>query len=275
MRDINMVVGAGLCLLWLLVALLSVVYMPYDPLAMALDGRLRPPSVDHWMGTDQYGRDLLSRILAASGVSLMVSALTVLAAFTAGVLIGAIAGYLGGSFDRLVMVVAESFMAFPSLLLVLLFLSISGPSIAAVILALSIAFTPMVIRVTRSSVFSLREQQFIEAARLSGSSKSAVLWRHLLPNCVSPLSILATSMFANVLLVESALSFLGLGVPAPQATWGALLADSRQYLAVAPWLSLYPGVVITLAVVGVNLLGDGLRDLVDPRLRQLVEGQNA
>ncbi|MEM6486602.1 MAG: ABC transporter permease, partial [Pseudomonadota bacterium] len=241
---------------------------PFDPVLMSLDERLQGPDREHWMGTDQYGRDVFSRVLSASAVSLLVSAATVFFALLLGAPVGALSAYLGGRFDQGTMMLTEALVAFPALLLVLLFLSITGPSMSAVIAALAVASLPTVIRVTRASVLSLREQQFVEAAWIAGSGRFFVLTRHLLPNCISPLSILVTSMFATVLLIESALSFLGLGVPAPQATWGALLADSRQYLAAAPWLSFYPGLVITLAVVGVNLLGDVLRDAADPKFVQ-------
>ncbi|MEM0955774.1 MAG: ABC transporter permease [Pseudomonadota bacterium] len=270
-RSFGGIVGASLCGLWLFAATWSLIHTPYDPVAMALDARLEPPSERHWMGTDQYGRDLFSRVLDASAVSLLVSFVSVFAAMLLGAPMGAFAAYRGGKFDKLVLIGTEAVMAFPALLLVLLLLSVTGPSNIAVIIALSLASVPTVIRVSRAAVLSLKEQQFVEAAWVAGASRSFTLMRLLLPNCISPLSVLATSLFAAIILIESALSFLGLGVPPPQATWGALLADSRQYLAVAPWLSLYPGAVITLAVVGINLFGDALRDALDPRLASMAK----
>lgn len=269
---LNLYVGVTLVGLWGLMALIGAFITPYDPLVMQFDARLSAPAIDHWMGTDQYGRDLFSRVLSASAVSLLVSAITVSIAMVLGGLIGGVAGYTGGNTDRIIVVLLDAVMAFPPLLLVLIFLSIAGPSTIAVVLALGIAFTPTAARVMRSTVLSIRETEYVEASRVLGGGDLWTLWRHVLPNCVSPLTVLATSMFATVLLLESALSFLGLGVPPPAATWGSLLADSRQFLAQAPWLSIFPGIVISLALLGVNMLGDALRDHLDPHQHEMRKG---
>ncbi len=264
----NLYLGASLVGVWVLVALIGLAVTPYDPLDMNFDTRLSPPTFHYWMGTDQYGRDLFSRVLSASSISLIISLVTVLIAMSVGCVIGAIAGYLGGIVDRVVVVCLDAIMAFPPLLLVLIFLSVAGPSASAIIWALGAAFVPTAARVMRSTVLSIRETEYIEACCVVGSHDTWILWRHVLPNCVSPLTVLATSMFATVLLLESALSFLGLGVPPPRATWGALLADSRPFLGQAPWLSIFPGIAISLALLGVNMLGDALRDYLDPQQRQ-------
>jgi len=188
-------------------------------------------------------------------------------ALALGTFIGTLAGYAGGYVDRAIVVVLDAVMAFPPLLLVLVLISVLGPSAGGVVVALGIAFTPTVARVVRGTLFSLKEKEFVEASVVLGRGHSWIVWRHLLPNCVSPLTVLATSMLATALLLESALSFLGLGVPPPAATWGGLLADGRMFLSQAPWMSIFPGLVISLALLGVNLLGDAVRDLLDPRLR--------
>lgn len=265
---LNLLLGGALVGAWLVMALVGTFLTPYDPLKMHFDALLSGPGADYLLGTDQYGRDLFSRLLAAASVSFFVSAITVCFALVAGMLLGAVAGYVGGAVDRSIMMVIEAIMAFPPLLLVLIFLSIAGPSTISVVLALGIAFTPTAVRVTRAAVLSVRESEYVEASRVLGGGDAWTLWRHIAPNCVSPLTVMATSMFATVLLLESALSFLGLGVPPPQATWGGLLADSRQFLGQAPWLSIFPGLMITLALLGINLLGDALRDEFDPKQRE-------
>lgn len=240
---------------------------PTDTEAMDFDARLEAPSMQHWFGTDQFGRDILIRMLAASPISIGVSVATVMLAVVLGTVIGMIAGYAGGVVDRIIIVVLDAVMAFPALLLVLVLISVLGPSAAGVVIALGIAFTPMAARVVRATVLTLKQREFVEAAVVLGRGRTWIVFRHLLPNCVSPMTILATSMLATALLLESALSFLGLGVPPPAATWGGLLADGRTFLSQAPWMSIFPGLIISIALLGVNLLGDALRDVLDPRLR--------
>ncbi|MBT0585172.1 ABC transporter permease [Alteromonas oceanisediminis] len=266
MKKLNLAIGSVLCSIWLLMTLISLIYTPYDPLFMHLDSRLSAPNPEFLLGTDQYGRDLLSRLLAASSVSFIVCASTTLIAIIIGGAIGAMAGYKSGIFDRLVVMVLDAVMAFPPLLLVLLFLSVAGPSLPSIIIALAIAYIPTAARVMRSAVLSIREKEYVEACLVLGQPTFTILGKHILPNTLSPMIVLATSMFATVLLIESALSFLGLGVAPPAATWGGLLADSRQYLGVAPWLSIVPGVVISLTLLGISMLGDALRDVLDPKV---------
>lgn len=265
----NRTVGGVLFGLLCLAALLSTFYTPYPPLETNFDARLAPPSVDHWLGTDQYGRDLFSRILEGAGVSLVTSLGAVLAALVCGVSIGAVAGYWGGWFDRLMTLVIDALMAFPALLLSLALMTVMGPSQLGIIIAIGAAYTPSVARVVRGAVLSLKEREFVAASRLVGDSSIHTLLRHVLLNCISPLTAVATSLLAGALLLESALSFLGLGVPPPAATWGGLLADGRQFMGSANWLTFYPGLAISLAVLGINLLGDALRDRFDPRMNNL------
>lgn len=265
----NRLIGAVLFGLVCLTAAISLFYTPYPPLDTDFSSRLLPPSGAHWLGTDQYGRDLFSRIIAGAGVSLLTSLGAVAAALAGGIGIGAVAGYWGGALDRALTLVIDAMMAFPALLLALALMSVIGPSQLGIIIAIGAAYTPSVARVVRGTVLSLREREFVAASRLLGDSHLYTLFRHVLPNCISPLTSVATSLLAGALLLESALSFLGLGVPPPAATWGGLLADGRQFMGHANWLTFYPGVAISIAVLGINFLGDALRDRFDPRMNNL------
>ena len=264
----NALIGGGLLLLLVAIALLGLVWTPYDPLRLDLLARLKPPSAAHWLGTDEFGRDVLSRLMIGARTSLWISLLSVSVAVVAGTLIGLLAGYMRGWTDRLLMMVNDALLAFPGLLMALGIMAIIGASQYGIVLALGIAYTPSVVRVVRGSVLSLRELEFIEASRVIGNSQLYTLFRHIAPNCLAPLCVLATSMFGWALLSESALSFLGLGVPPPAATWGNMLAASRPYIASASWLGLFPGLFICLALLAINLFGDALRDRLDPRMRK-------
>lgn len=246
-------------------ALTSAFWTPRNPLGVALRQRLKPPSADFWLGTDEVGRDVLSRIMAGAGTSVMVAALTVLVAVLLGSAIGLLSGFLRGWVDRVLMAVNDTLLAFPGILLALGLMAVIGASQWGIVLALGLAYTPTVARIVRGSVLSLREREFVEASRAIGNSESYTMWRHVLPNTVSPVIVLATSMFGWAILSESALSFLGLGVPPPAPTWGNMLAAARPYLESALWLSLAPGLCIMLTLLGANLLGDALRDRLDPR----------
>ena len=264
----NVLIGGGLLLLLVAIALLGLVWTPYDPLRLDLLARLKPPSAAHWLGTDEFGRDVLSRLMIGARTSLWISLLSVSVAVVAGTLIGLLAGYMRGWTDRLLMMINDALLAFPGILMALGIMAIIGASQYGIMLALGIAYTPSVVRVVRGSVLSLRELEFIEASRVIGNSQLYTLFRHIAPNCLAPLCVLATSMFGWALLSESALSFLGLGVPPPAATWGNMLAASRPYIASASWLGLFPGLFICLALLAINLFGDALRDRLDPRMRK-------
>lgn len=268
-RRPNALIGLSLLSLVLFISLVALVYTPFDPLGLNFHDRLEDSSLAHPLGTDQFGRDVLSRIMQAGGISISVSFLTVVFALTVGTLTGSLAGYVGGWVDRCVMAFMDAFIAFPGLLLALAIMAIVGPTKSGVVLALGLAYTPNVVRVVRGTVLSIREKEYIEASRALGNSELFTVLRHVIPNCISPLTVLGTSMFGGALLSESALSFLGLGVPPPAPTWGGMLADGRQYIATAPWLVLYPGLAISLTLLGVNLFGDALRDKLDPRMNQL------
>ena len=227
---LNKIVGLSLIGLLLVVALVALVWTPYNPVGINLRARLQPPSAAHWLGTDEFGRDVLSRIMAGASVSVLISFLTVGIALSAGATIGVLTGYMRGWTDRIVMAVNDSLLAFPGILLALGVLVVLGPGQDAIVAALSIAYTPAVARVVRGTVMSVRERDFVAASRLAGNGEIYTMLRHVLPNCLTPTIVLATSMLGWVLLAESALSFLGLGVPPPAPTWGNMLAGSRPYI---------------------------------------------
>lgn len=256
---------------WVLLAAAATVTLAlapnYDPLAVDLSAQLRPPSLHHWFGTDQYGRDLFSRVLAAGPLSFAVCGSATLVALFVGGLLGAIAGYRGGWIDTLISAIVDSLTALPALLLALLIMVVLGPSASGVAVAVGLASAPSVARVLRGSVFSIREKEFVSAARLLGANEATVFLRHVAPNCTTPIVVIAATLAAQALLIESALSFLGLGAPPPAATWGGLLADSRQFIVTAPWLGLFPGVTLSICVLAINFIGDGLRERFDPGLQ--------
>jgi len=248
-------------------AIVGLFWTPFDPLAIAYVGRLAAPSAAHWLGTDEFGRDVLSRLMAAAATSARISLFTVTAAVLLGTLVGVLAGYLRGWTDRVLMAFNDALLAFPGILLALGFLAVAGANEYGIVVALGIAYAPSVARVVRGSVLSLREMDYVAASRVMGNSEFFTVARHILPNCIAPLVVLATSMFGWALLAESALSFLGLGVPPPAPTWGNMLAASRPFIAKAAWLAVFPGLCISLALLGINLLGDAVRDRFDPRMR--------
>jgi peptide/nickel transport system permease protein len=260
-------IGVGLIVLLVLTVLLGLLWTPYDPIAIDLAHPLQSPSLGHWLGTDQFGRDVLSRAMIGARISAGVALETVVAAVVCGTALGLLTGYQRGWTDRLIMISCDAALAFPPILLALALVAIMGPSRHSVMLALSIAYVPVVTRVVRGSVLSIREGEFIQASVLCGDSTLYTLWRHVLPNAMAPIVVLATSLFGWVVLYESALSFLGVGVPPPAPTWGNMLADSRPYMETASWLSVVPGLCIVATLLGINLLGDALRDWLDPRER--------
>lgn len=260
--------GLAVMLVLLLAAVLAPWLAPQDPSAQRLPERLLPPSTRHWMGTDELGRDVLSRTLYGARVSLLVGASVVLGAGIVGLAIGSCAGYFGGAFDRLVNVVLiNSFLSFPGILLAIAFAAFLGPGLDKVILALTITGWAGYARLARAQVLKVREMEFILAARSLGASHTRILLRHLLPNTLQPVLVQATIGMAGAILSESTLSFLGLGVLAPAPSWGAMLNDARNHLFDAPHLVVFPALAIMAAVLGFNLMGDALRDWLDPRTR--------
>jgi peptide/nickel transport system permease protein len=265
---LNVLLGGTLVGSVCLAAAVGAVWTPYNPLGVNLRQKLRPPSEVYWLGTDEFGRDVLSRLLDGAATSMLVALVTVACAVVVGTLVGLVAGYTRGWTDRILMALNDALLAFPGILLALGIMVIVGANKWGIVLALGLAYAPSVVRVVRGTVLSVREREFVEASRMIGNSEIVSMLRHVLPNCIAPIAVLATSMFGWVLLAESALSFLGLGVPPPAPTWGNMLAASRPYMESATWLSITPGLCIALTLLGVNLLGDGLRDHLDPRMER-------
>jgi peptide/nickel transport system permease protein len=265
----NALIGGPIIGVVAIAALIGAVWTPYDPLAIDFMARFAPPGGAHWLGTDEFGRDVLSRLMAGASTSAWISLLTVILAIGAGTALGVFTGFVRGWVDRVLMAFNDALLAFPGILLALGLLAVFGANKYGIIFALGIAYTPSVARVVRGTVLSLREREFVEASRVMGNSEIYTMWRHILPNCIAPLTVLATSLFGWVLLAESALSFLGLGVPPPAPTWGNMLAASRAFIAQAAWLGIFPGLCISLTLLGINLLGDAVRDKLDPRMRGL------
>jgi len=237
-----------------------------DPLRIDVARRLTAPGQAHWFGTDDVGRDVWSRVVYGARLSLLVGAAVVALSFVMGLGCGLVAGYYR-RLDNLVMRVMDGLMAFPAIILAIALMASLGPSVLNVIVAIGIVYAPRVARIVRGSVLVIRETAYVEAARALGASDVVVIARHVLPNCLSPVIVQASFVFAAAVLTEAALSFLGVGVPPYVPSWGNILAEGRLYLQQAPWLVLYPGAAIMLTIFGLNLLGDGLRDLLDPRLR--------
>lgn len=260
--------GAGIVLVFVLLAVLAPVLVPYNPIQGNLNDRLQSFSGTHWLGTDELGRDLLSRILYGARVSLQIQIVAVVLALIVGVLLGSLSGYLGGYVDSIIMRCMDILLAFPGIFLALGIIAALGPGLVNLMFAAGISSIPQFARIVRASILSLKEREFVEAALALGSGSNRVMFRHLLPNCLAPIIVQSTLRMATVLLTASGLSFLGLGVQPPTPEWGAMLSNARSYLIVAPHVATIPGLAIMVVVVGFNLFGDGLRDTLDPRLRQ-------
>jgi peptide/nickel transport system permease protein len=265
LRHPGFAVGLALTATIVGTAVCALVYTPRDPLQMELTARLEGPSASHPMGTDQYGRDLLSRVMRGAIASLAVGAVAVAIGMSAGVVLGAAGGWIGGWLDEAAMRVTDAVYGFPAVLSALLVTSVFGPGVLISMVAVGIAYVPVFARLTRASVLSLRAQEFVTAARALGARDALILWRHVLPNTVSPLIVQATISFPLAILAEAALSYLGLGPQPPHPSWGLMLREAQNFLQLSPWFAVFPGAAIALAVLGFNLLGDGLRDLLDPR----------
>jgi peptide/nickel transport system permease protein len=266
MRHRLFAAGAATCGFVVVASLLAGVVAQADPNQMSVLRRLKPPSETALFGTDAYGRDLFARVLHGGQVSLLVGLSVAAATGILGTLVGALAGYLR-LLDGPLMRVMDALMAFPSVLLAIAITAAMGPSLGNVIVALAIAYTPRTARVARAAVLVAMEQDYIQAARAYGCDGLRLLWSHVLPNCLAPLIVQVTFVFGYAVLAEAVLSFLGMGTPPPTPSWGGIVAEGRTLLRVAPWICLFPGLAIALFVLGLNLLGDGLRDVLDPRMR--------
>ena len=261
-------IGLVIMVAFVLTALSATVICRYDPLAIDAAHALARPDWRHWMGTDSFGRDVWSRIVHGARISLAVGIGSTALGASLGVVVGLISGYLSGWVDLVFQRVTDILQALPLLVLALVMTSALGPSLPNVIIAIAIPLIPTVSRVIRANTLALRELPFVEAAKSIGMSETRIVLRHVLPNTLAPLIVLATAQLGSTILTEASLSFLGLGIPEPYPSWGRMLSESAaEYVRVAPWLVIFPGIAISLAVFGTNLFGDALRDILDPRQR--------
>lgn len=260
--------GAFLTLVAVIGAVFAPLISPYDPIAISAVDRLQGPSAAHLLGTDQYGRDNLSRILYGGRTSLFVAGASILFATVVGGTLGLMAGYLRGAFDVLLMRVTDVLLSFPAILLAIALIAFYGNSILNLVLAIGIVYTGPFVRVARAAVFTVREELYVEAARALGARGGRIVLLGILPNILAPLIVEITLRLAYAVLTEASLSFLGLGPPPPTPSWGQMIAEGQRFLALSPWSAVTPGLVIMLTVLGFNLLGDGIRDLTDPRLTE-------
>jgi peptide/nickel transport system permease protein len=259
-------IGASLVLFVALIAIFANVLAPYDPLRSNFRARFVAPNAEHWFGTDHFGRDLLSRVMYGGRVSLTIGFFVVVATGLAGTTIGAIAGFFR-RLDNPLMRLMDALMAFPAILLAIVISAVLGASIANVVIALSIATSPHTARIVRGSVLVVREMDYVEAARALGASDLRLLFGHVLINSLAPLIVRLTYVFAIAILAEAVLSYIGVGPPPPTPTFGNIIAGERDFLETAPWTMIFPGLAIVISVLGLNLLGDGLRDVLDPRMK--------
>ena len=262
--------GLVILVIIVLLALFADQIANYDQVVIKqnLRMRLKPPSSAHWLGTDEFGRDIFARLVHGARVSLKVGILAVGIAIVIGGFLGAIAGYYGGKLDNIIMRVMDIFLAVPSILLAIAIVSALGPNLLNLMIAVSISSIPRYARIVRASVLSIRDQEFIEAARAIGASDARIIFRHIIPNSLAPVIVQGTLGVANAILSTAGLSFIGLGIQPPAPEWGSMLSGGRQYLRYAWWVTTFPGVSIMITILSLNLLGDGLRDALDPRLKQ-------
>lgn len=259
------VCGLVVVLALIFVAAAAPLIMPYDPLMTDLGGRLKPPSSEHWFGTDHLGRDIFSRVIDGSRVTLMIIILVAILIGPIGMTIGVVAGYFGGTADRVLMAITDIVMAFPRLILALAFVAVLGPGLKNAVIAIAITGWPPYARLARAETLSLRKREFVVAAVLQGASTFRILFRYIAPFCIPSVIVRLTLDMAGIILIAAGLGFLGLGAQPPAAEWGAMVASGRDYLIDQWWVATLPGIAIFVVSLGFNLLGDGLRDLFDPR----------
>lgn len=264
-RNPMAVAGLAIIVLLLLIAAFAPIIAPFDPLAQALDKRLLPPSATNWFGTDALGRDIFSRIVYGTRITLVIVLLVVVTVGPFGLLIGAISGYYGGWVDRLLMRITDVFLAFPRLVLALAFVAALGPGIVNAIIAIAITTWPPYARVARAETMVIRNQDYIAAMRLQGASQARIIWKHVVPMCMSSLIVRTTFDMAGIILTAAGLGFLGLGAQPPMPEWGAMISAGREQIFDQWWVATFPGVAICVVALGFNLLGDGLRDVMDAR----------
>lgn len=260
--------GLGIVLFLVLIALFAPVVTPHDPYGVDLDEQLRSPSATYWLGTDKFGRDLLTRIIYGTRISLLIGLVPTFISMVLGAALGIISGYYGGKVDFMVMRLADVMIAFPSLLLAMVVMYTLGASLFNIFIALSLVSWAGTARVVRSQTLSLKHKEFVEAARAIGVKKSVIMLKHIFPNCLPALIVLFTLQIPEAIMFESSLSFLGVGAQPPTPSWGLLVSRGKEYLFSAPWVAIMPGVAILMTVLAFNFMGDGLRDALDPYLQE-------
>jgi peptide/nickel transport system permease protein len=267
LRDRAAVAGLVIIVVLAAVAIFGPALTPYDPIDQSFRIKLRPPSAEHLLGTDEFGRDIFSRIIVGTRVALAVGTVPVLIALLVGVTLGLVAGYYGKAIDQVLMRVIDVMLAFPWLLLAIGIMAVLGPGIRNVMIAVAIVYIPAFARIVRGSVLSIKEKEYVEAARAMGQPDRRILFQHVLANAWAPIIVLATLSIGQAIIYAAGLSFIGLGTQPPDPDWGNMLSSGREYLRDAPWLGFFPGLAILITVLAFNLFGDGLRDALDPRLR--------
>ncbi|OBZ08885.1 peptide ABC transporter permease [Bacillus sp. FJAT-27264] len=267
-KNKSAMLGLGIILFFVMIALLAPWIAPYDYKAQELVNRLKPPSAQHWLGTDDLGRDLFSRVIYGARISLWVGFFSVIGSMIAGTILGVLAGFYGKWIDMLISRMFDILLAFPSILLAIAIVAILGPSLQNALYAIAIVNIPTYGRLVRAKVLSLRTEEYITAARAIGMKDSRILITHILPNSLTPIIVQGTLGIAHAIIEAAALGFLGLGAQPPDPEWGKILSDSRQFIQKAPWTVIFPGLSIMLTVLGFNLIGDGLRDVLDPRMKK-------
>jgi peptide/nickel transport system permease protein len=268
LREPLNVLAIAILALFAACAILAPLIAPYDPLAQTLGSRLQPPSPEHWLGTDQLGRDMLSRLLYGARISLVIGVVVVALAGLFGTFVGLVAGYAGGLTDEGLMRLTEVFLAFPPLILAMAIAGALGPSLTNAIIAIAAVTWAVYARLARGQILALRRREYVEAARSIGASPTRIIVRHLLPNAIAPLMIQASFDMGAAIIAAAGLSFIGFGAQPPTPEWGVMISEGRNFISTQPWLSLFPGLAILFAVGAFNILGDGLRDVLDPRLRR-------
>jgi peptide/nickel transport system permease protein len=267
-RNRGAVFGLAVLIAVVAMAVFAPALAPYDPLAQGVGAPLQGPSLAHWAGTDSFGRDILSRMIYGSRIALIIGILSVLLALVIGVALGLVAGYYGGVVDAAIMRVMDGLFAFPIIILAIAMMAIVGFGVSNLIVAVAVGFIAPFARVTRGDVLAVKEEPYVEAARLAGVGSLAIMLRHVLPNVLAPIIVQGALRVSGAIITESGLSFLGLGPPPPTPVWGSMIAEGRNFIVMAPHVSTLPGLALMLTIVGLNLLGDGLRDTLDPRMQR-------
>jgi peptide/nickel transport system permease protein len=260
------IIGLVILLPLFIFTLAAPIFTQYSPTTLNVEMKLMPPSLNNWFGTDEYGRDLFSRVIYGSQISMRVAAAATFSTVVLGVLFGSLAGFYNLA-DLFISRICDALLNFPGLIIGIMVMAALGQSEINIIFAMVIMYTPRIIRVVRASVIEIKAMDFIDAAKVIGASNLRILFFHILPHTISPLVVQITFGFAWAILVESGLSFLGLGTPPPAPSWGNIISDGREFIRTAPWIMIFPGLMIAVAVTGLNLIGDGLREILDPRLR--------